>query len=337
MNLDAAKASAAMESIEGYHGERVHRPLKFATYLEMRVRHKVVDVDLLPRTPDSHFHSNLPILWIEGEDWIAREPVWIPYQMVHVAYTREWGFDLRCFQATSTGLAAGNHVLEAASHAISEVVERDASHRWEHLGDDHKEAFRVDLATVDDPLCCDALQRLDRAGVAVVVWEVPSRVGLPVFECMIADRHIDPLRPVCAAGGAGCHPAREVALLRALTEAVQSRLTVIAGSRDDMLRREYDRWFDADVLRHHAANAARPGTRSFSLAPTLADETLKSDVHRELERVTAAGLTQVIVVDLTIEELAIPVVRVVVPGMDVFPRDGKDFAASRRPAGGHPT
>jgi ribosomal protein S12 methylthiotransferase accessory factor len=330
MDLDAAKASAAMESVEGYHGEHIHRSLKFATYREMRARHKVVDVDLLQRTADSHFHSNLPILWIEGEDWLAREPVWVPYQLVHVAYTREWTFDLRCFRATSTGLAAGNHLLEAASHAISEIVERDACCDWERLEDDAREALRVDLATVDDPLCCEALGRLDRAGVAAAVWEVPSRVGMPVFECLIADRRVDPLHPVCAAGGSGCHPAREVALLRALTEAVQSRLTVIAGSRDDMLRGEYSRWFDADVLHQHSASAARPGVRRFASAPTLAHDTLQSDVACELDRIAAAGLQQVIVVDLTIPELGIPVVRVVVPGAQV-PREGRNVAASRRP------
>jgi ribosomal protein S12 methylthiotransferase accessory factor len=331
MDLDAAKVSAAMESVESYHGERVHRSLKFATYREMQSRHPVVDVDLLPRHPDSHFHSHLPILWIEGQNWISREPVWIPYQLVHVAYAREWSFDLRCFLATSTGLAAGNHLLEAASHAISEVVERDACSQWEPLGDDAKEAFRVDLETVEDPLCREALRRLDEADVAAAVWEVPCPVGMPVFECVIADRRVDPLRPVCAAGGAGCHPSREVAFLRAVTEAVQSRLTVIAGSRDDMLRAEYSRWFDPEVLNHHVVNTAKAGTRSFASAPTVAHDSLRSDVDHELQRITAAGFSQVIVVDLTTEEIAIPVVRILIPGMNI-PRERRDFAGSRRPA-----
>ena len=36
--------------------------------------------------------------------------------------------------------------------------------------------------------------------------------------------------------GAGCHPSRDIALLRALTEAAQARTTFIAGSRDDMAK-----------------------------------------------------------------------------------------------------
>src|SRR5450432_771548 len=98
LDLDAAKVSAAMESIEAYHAEHIRHSLQFASYIEMKGRYRVVDVDQLVRCVDSHFHSNLPILWIEGRDWSTQEPVWAPYQMVHLAYAREWRFDLRCFQ-----------------------------------------------------------------------------------------------------------------------------------------------------------------------------------------------------------------------------------------------
>jgi len=50
----------------------------------------------------------------------------------------------------------------------------------------------------------------------------------------IADRDSDPTRRLPAAAGHGCHPCRAVALSRALTEAAQSRLTMISGSRDDV-------------------------------------------------------------------------------------------------------
>src|SRR5262249_58014799 len=55
MDIDAAKASAAMESIEGYHAERIQLPLLFATTLEMQARRRVVDVEHLPRERDSYF------------------------------------------------------------------------------------------------------------------------------------------------------------------------------------------------------------------------------------------------------------------------------------------
>ncbi|MGO8078030.1 YcaO-like family protein, partial [Rhizobium leguminosarum] len=65
--------------------------------------------------------------------------------------------------------------------------------------------------------------------------------------------------------GFGCHPDPVRAALRAITEAAQSRLTSIAGSRDDFSPRIYQRldtvgkvaWHDdgqksgnADIRRH---------------------------------------------------------------------------------------
>ena len=61
---------------------------------------------------------------------------------------------------------------------------------------------RVDLATVDDADCRDALERFERAGVAVAVWDITSRVGLPAFECLIAGRDDDPLWQRAPAGTA---------------------------------------------------------------------------------------------------------------------------------------
>ena len=125
LDLAAARASAVMESVEGYHAENVELPLKLASYRDLCTRHTVVDTDLLPRCWwHRSFHPDLPLLWVEGEDWLQHEKVWVPFQLVHTRYTAAMRFDLNSSAATSTGLASGNHLLEAASHATCEVVER---------------------------------------------------------------------------------------------------------------------------------------------------------------------------------------------------------------------
>jgi ribosomal protein S12 methylthiotransferase accessory factor YcaO len=60
--------------------------------------------------------------------------------------------------------------------------------------------------------------------VAVAVWEITSDVEMPAYLCTVADRADDRLQPPLFASGMGCHPSRQIALLRALTEAAQSRL-----------------------------------------------------------------------------------------------------------------
>ena len=315
LDLDSAKVSAAMESIEGHHAERVTGPLELASYDELRQTHSVVDPFRLPLSIVRPFPTSLPLLWIAGDDWLRHERVWVPFQLVHTAYTTRMRWDLVGFAVSSTGLASGNHVLEAVSHALCEIVERDATARFAARSDEDREARRLNLRTVDDPDCCAVLERYRRARVDVAVWDVTSHVGFAAFECLIAEHHDDPNRMLSGARGMGCHPTRQVALLRALTEAAQSRLTIIAGSRDDMCRASYAAWRDPATAARWRRQAADRGVVEFASVPSVESESFEEDVARLLGAVARAGCDRVVVVELTRPEIGIPVVRVIVPGL----------------------
>jgi ribosomal protein S12 methylthiotransferase accessory factor len=315
IDLDSAKVSAAMESIEGYHAERVTGPLHLASYDELRRSHAVIDPRQLPLSDRRCFQTDLPLLWIAGEDWLRHQRVWVPFQLVHTAYTTRMRWDLIGFAATTTGLASGNHLLEAVSHALCEIVERDASARFSAMSDEAREARRLDLATIDDADCRAMLDRYRRAGVDVAVWNVTSHVGLPAFECLIAEHSDDPTRLLSSARGAGCHPTREVALLRALTEAAQSRLTIIAGSRDDLSRSDYAAWRDPANTERWRKEAAGRGSVAFTHVPSFASDSFEEDVAWLLDACAGAGCERVVVVELTRPEIAIPVVRVIAAGL----------------------
>lgn len=317
LDLDAAKASALMESIEAFHAERIALPLKLASYEELRYTHRVVDVNGLPRTAASVFHPELQLLWIEGFDLIQREPVWAPYELVHANYTLPHPTGHGSFAPSSNGLASGNHLLEAISHAICEVIERDATTLWNLLPDAEQLATRLDLATVDDPGCRQALDQFDRADVAVGVWETTSDVGIPAFMCIITERNVDPLHLLHSAAGMGCHPVREVSLLRALTEAAQSRLTLISGSRDDLFRDQYERSRSPDTLRRDRLllDAGATPVR-FRDGPTFDGETFNDDVAWALRRLEAVGVRSAVLFDLSKPEFGVPVARIVIPGLE---------------------
>jgi YcaO-like protein with predicted kinase domain len=316
-DLDAAKASAVMESVESFHAEHIRLPLKLASGGEMQASgHHLADPFLLPRAAGSRYHPGVPLLWVEGRDWLQNVSTWVPFQLVHTAYTTGMRFDLKTFAASSNGLASGNHVLEAVSHAICEVVERDAYFKFSLLSEGEQEARRIDLATVDHPQCRELIERCERAGVAVAAWDITSDVGLAAFRCDIICREQDPLRRLQAAGGSGCHPVRHVAFQRALTEAAQSRLTSIAGSRDDMPRHDYRHWRDPLTLERQRESICSRGSRPFTAVSSYERDSLGEDVERELELVRRAGFDSVVVVDLTQPEFDIPVVRVLIPGTE---------------------
>jgi len=204
------------------------------------------------------------------------------------------------------------------SHGLSEVIERDATTLSFLQPRAVQDGTRLDLSTVDDPGCLEVLEKFEQAGVAVAVWDTTSDVGVSTFECTIVERAEDPLRLLYSAGGSGTHPSRAVALLRALTEAAQSRLTVIAGTRDDISRGDYERYQDPEVLRQSRARieATPASMRGYQDAPDWDGETFQDDVAWMLERLQTIGIRQVIVVDLTLPEFGVPVVKVVIPRLE---------------------
>ena len=170
------------------------------------------------------------------------------------------------------------------------------------------------MESVEDAACQELLKRFAQARVAVRVWDITSDVGVASFYCVVMgeeDRFVDP------EFGSGCHPARQVALLRALTEAAQARTTYIAGSRDDFSRSDY-----SETARSRRYERCRMlmdtggENRYFHEVPSFESETIREDVDWILGRLRAVGIQQVLVVDLTKPEFGIPVVRVVIPGLE---------------------
>ncbi|RKG88422.1 hypothetical protein D7V88_14355 [Corallococcus terminator] len=318
LDLTAAKASALMESVESFHGEHIRLPLRLSSHDALRASQPVVDVAALPRVSGSGFHPGLRMLWIEGRDLRVGAPVWLPFELVHTDFTLPLPDGSGAFPMTSNGLASGNHLLEAISHGLCEVVERDATTLWSLQTETARRHTRLRLDTVDDPACLQVLAQVERADMEVALWETTTDVGLPAFLCTVAERFLDPLRPRAPTTGAGCHPCREVALLRALTEAIQIRTTFISGARDDLGNAScYADYLDPERWRQEVARMrGEQPVRCFQDVPTFAGQSFNEDVAWELERLVAAGLKQVVVVDLTWPEFGIPVVRVVIPGLE---------------------
>ncbi len=334
LDLISAKVSGLMEAVEAYHAENITLPLTLASYNELRFSLPLADVDRLPRVSVSSFHPNQRLLWIQGHELRGNTPLWLPYELVHSDYTRPLPSGSGSFLMSTNGLASGNHLLEAISHGLCEVVERNATTLWHLRTEEGRRQTGLALDTVEDPGCREVLEKFDRAGVDVAVWETTSDIGLPAFFCMTAERSPEPARPLFPISGAGCHPAREVALLRALTEAAQVRATFISGSRDDLGMSSYYETLGDPVLGlriRKMMHACEP-VRRFHEVPTFEGDSFDEDVAWELERLAQAGLEQVVVVNLSKPAFGIAVVRVVIPGLEAI-HDAPGFVPGARARG----
>jgi ribosomal protein S12 methylthiotransferase accessory factor len=207
--------------------------------------------------------------------------------------------------------------VEALVHGLCEVVERDATTLWHMAGPAGQAARRLDPASVDDPQCAQVLALLEGADVIAGIWETTSDVGVAAFFCTIVDRETGSWRQLYPSSGAGCHPNRSIALLRALTEAAQSRLTLISGARDDRPRAEYRSRQDVDAV-DRVRREIEDGRclRRFEDVPTFEADLFEDDLAWLLDGLRGIGLRTVMAVDLTKPAIGIPVFRVVVPGLE---------------------
>ncbi len=314
VSIDAARVSAVMEAYETWCAERIDRPLKLASIDEIVHSHSLVDVSRLPlMTPDG-VDPALPFLWIEGEDMLSGARKWLPFEMVHANYAIPEPPHSGGFAATTNGLASGNTREEAVLHAMMEVIERDAVTLWK-LGENawgNETALR--LETVTDPACGAVLRRFADAGIAVAVWDMRSDTGAPCFLCLIAEPGGE---TGMAEFGAGAHPAPEVALMRALTEAAQARTTFIAGAREDIPDADYEP--EALAERRVMAEALMGGLTpecDFAAIASMETEDFAGDIAATLQALRKIGIGEVMAVDLDHAHLPFAVVRVVIPGLE---------------------
>ena len=316
LDLPQAMASALMEASEGFHAEEVG-PQRHAAYRDVARSTIVVDPAALCAGARA-FDPTAAICWVEGYDLLRGEACWAPAEIVHTDYTlpKPDGF----FLSGSNGLASGNHLIEAINAALYELIERDAVALWIARPLRRRASRALDLASVDDPDCGTLIALYAAAGIAVRVWNVTTDIGIAAFLCEIRDLSAGDPQPLSRFHGSGCHADRTIALARALTEAAQTRLTYIAGIRDDLSPEEYAT-APGDEIRDALLDALARETAPvpFAAVPNFAADDLAEDLRWALGRLAATGIERVIAVDLTRQDLLIPVVRLVIPGIEWDP------------------
>ena len=314
---EAARVSALMESLETFSAEHIeHKPIR-GSYRSLAARNHVVDVKKLPRTKRKLVLDD-KWEWLTGFELVAGRTILVPKQAVTLdtTFTTDPIFDI-----SSNGLASGNVLVEAIVHGLCEVLERDAEAAWRRAGSDR----RLVLDSITDPICRALIDRITATGARVFVWDLGpgeesenvssdrehgdriATIGAAIME--------DPAEPAWRAlgfyQGFGAHLLPEVAIARALTEAAQTRLTYIAGARDDFFPFDYARATDPDLLADLWQRLAAPCDEpvAFDELPRHETRGLGDDLE-----ILARMCEQVIVVDLTHSALRVPTVKVIVPG-----------------------
>ncbi len=259
--------------------------------------------------------------WRQGTELHSGRAIWVPAQGVYCPPAGEVALGPVSVAWTSNGSGAHPDARRALLHALLEATERDQLARslpggWtEEVV--RRRMLNPGVLEGQAPRTAALARPLRERGFGVYLFDVtpapktPGAVGLPVAAAVLVDEEQGPV-PLTA--GYACALGRDEALLRALLEAAQSRLTDIHGAREDVSPA------DQSAARDFAAACAsvRPRRQPAKLPDFFADSASPvRALQRVLSQLRHAGFTQAAAVTLDAPIPGLHVQRVVVPGMRI--------------------
>lgn len=308
-DLDA-KVSAAMEALERSIAGDPLVPTRYASRRDFaEAGEACLPLDIFVASDQPFVSETESIGWLAGRDIMTGGTVWVPRAAVCLDRTdpkpRFW--------QSSDGLASGNSEIEAILHGLLERIERDADRLWRLLPRGKRLASAIDAAGFNDPVIDDLANRFRAAKLELRVFDITSDLTVPTYAAVLGNTGLLAKKSPLfhdATIGYGTHPVAPRALIRALTEVAQSRLTYISGARDDLFAETFTRPLADETL---ALFEASPGTATSYDTPQGDAAALLSHC---LQKLAASGITPVLAIPLTDASLPIAVVKVVVPSLE---------------------
>ena len=315
-----AKASAMMESFERYSAELNddHRQKFICGVFEGQ--NKELDNYLHPNSlilPDLPFDPETAELeWVRSTNIRDDEDILVPANAVYHPYISDSAAKL--FQSNTNGLASGNKVEEAVFHGIMEVVERDA---WSIFESKHRSKTEITCEHTENKIIRDILDMFIDVGVHVKLIDLTADVDITTVAAVSDDTVLKD--PALLTLGVGTHLDPEVAVIRALTEVAQSRATQIHGTREDTIRAVFMRKAGYERMKRINSHWFGESDKSVDLQKikNMAGKSFKEDIDTSKKLLSKCGFEDIMYVDLTRPEIDIPVVRVIIPGMELYSVD----------------
>lgn len=306
-----AKVSAAMEALERAVAGRPDVPTNRASWRELEHAGQTVEtLNCLVAHGQDDVRPDDQLEWVAGLNLITGCETLVPFDAVVLDATASQSR----FWQSSDGLASGNTIDEASLHAVLERIERDAYILWQVMSDAGRIACGVDPLSLDEDVVAQLRERVARAGLILRLFDITSDIGIPCYSALLAPANILEIRQpryLDVTHGSGAHPNPVRAVIRAITEAAQARLTFISGARDDIHPDTFQRPLSGET-RHLLSSAptkaftgSRPSARG---APALLAHTL--------DHLRNAGIASVLSVALTDKTTPFSVVKILAPELE---------------------
>jgi putative methanogenesis marker protein 1 len=312
---EQARAGALMEAIEYCCAEPGTLRLRYESFAALSRQAPALDPRELILPNWSPYREDAEIYWAEARDVRSGEALWVPANSVLHPFAPAEGHAM-ILRGNTAGLASGNTIEEAICHGLAEVIEHDAwslavARAAHGLGDFYP---GIEPENLNEELSW-LFERFAACGVSLFVRDITSDVGVPTYSA--ASLEPSGLQYLLH-GGVGTHVDPSIALVRALTETAQSRAADIQGSREDLGYLRGSGRVAQPAFEQAVPWDCREPARRVPFPPPLAvdHDDIRDDIWWMIDRLRECGLPRVLVVDLTRPEVGVPVVRVLVPGLE---------------------
>jgi thioglycine synthase len=342
-----AKASALMETIERYCSLPSGGPRNFIqeTYCQLSKRYRVLHPYEIIEPLRFRYSDDMFMDYLAGYDLFTEKQIMVPAALALFRYSpTPPSVNPFAFHHTN-GLASGNVQEEAICHSLCEVIERDATSLAElrasaipfnfikyiadslrangyslprinndNFKDDPTVFPDVDISEIEFEPAKSIVEKFTKAGISLIIKDITSDIGIPTFNASSVEWITHNYGYLTE--GHGTHPDTRIALLRAITEVSQTRAANIHGARDDLRKINYGENNSTDKRAWQFMSSTK--TIKFSDIRTYVNEDILDDIKLILDRLKNVGLTTAIIINLTIAQIGIPVVRSIVPGLETF-------------------
>lgn len=237
-----ARLTALMEAVEGAVAEQSQKIVaRFASIDEMTAEnHRLVLLDGSPRVKPRSLDTRRQRAWVRGRNALTGDTVFAPFELVGLDMRTSMPWDHGSFEMTSQGLAAGFDLESTRLHALLELIENDAMDLLPlaRLTGSGREVVHTPGINTELDICVEAVLA---SGVVPRFFDLTSTLGVPVVMAFIPRLVFSPSGPITRySAGVACRLSFADAALAAILEAAQSRLTDIAGARDDLSSKRYN-------------------------------------------------------------------------------------------------
>jgi ribosomal protein S12 methylthiotransferase accessory factor len=237
-----ARLGAILEALEHACAER-HETLisEKCSYDEMGRRGlRCIDSRAMLRCSPDDFDTSRQRSWVPGVSLRDGLDVYVPFELAGLDFRTDAGWDHHTYRMSTVGLGAGTSLAGAALQALLEVIENDATVMVDLFGLRRRLARSISYTAGHHAELDEAVARVEDAGLQCFFVKVESSIAVSTVAAFLTS----PPSVVENLGmrtfvGFACRLSAEQAALAALLEAVQSRVTQMAGSRDDMTPAQY--------------------------------------------------------------------------------------------------